>query len=62
MTSHYTCNIKHKFNGLVQDCGNSSALALELPQSFAKPSKIHHHNIQITNQTNQIKIIDSEQR
>ena len=25
-------------NGLVQDCGNSSALALELPQSCTKPS------------------------
>ena len=27
-------------DGLAQDCGNSSALALELPQSYAKPSII----------------------
>ena len=26
------------FNGLLQDCGNSSALALELPHSCTKPS------------------------
>ena len=26
------------FNGLVQDCSNSSVLAMELPQSCAKPS------------------------
>ena len=25
-------------DGLAQDCGNSSALALELPQSCTKPS------------------------
>ena len=27
----------HYSHGLAQDCGNSSALALELPQSWAKP-------------------------
>ena len=28
----------HQFNGLAQDCGNSIANAMELPQSCAKPS------------------------
>ena len=28
------------FDGLVQDCGNSIANALELPQSCAKPSHV----------------------
>ena len=30
---------KIQFHGLAQDCGNSSALALELPQSCAEPSR-----------------------
>ena len=30
--------MKHQFNGLVQDCSNSSALAMELLQSCTKPS------------------------
>ena len=32
---------KPKFDGLVQDCSNSSALAMELLQSCTKPSKYH---------------------
>ena len=28
---------KHYFDGLAQDCGNSIANAIELPQSCAKP-------------------------
>ena len=34
---------------LVQDCGNSSALAMELPQPFTMPSKSInlHYNLQI---------------
>ena len=28
----------HNISGLAQDCGNSSALAMELPQSCAEPS------------------------
>ena len=31
--------VHDKINGLVQDCSNSSALAMELLQSCAKPSK-----------------------
>ena len=30
--------VKDYFDGLVQDCGNSSALAMELLQSCTKPS------------------------
>ena len=30
--------LKHYVDGLVQDCGNSSDNALELPQSCTKPS------------------------
>ena len=30
--------IKEHVDGLVQDCSNSSALAMELLQSFTKPS------------------------
>ena len=29
--------VKLHIDGLVQDCGNSSADALELPQPYAKP-------------------------
>ena len=30
--------MQYDIHGLVQDCGNSSALAMELPQSCAEPS------------------------
>ena len=30
-------NVRHDIDGLVQDCCNSSALALELLQSYTKP-------------------------
>ena len=33
--------VRHESNGLVQDCSNSSALAMELLQSCTKPSKYH---------------------
>ena len=35
--------IRPKFDGLVQDCSNSSALAMELLQSCTKPSKWIFH-------------------
>ena len=35
----------HYINALAQDCGNSSALAMELPQSSAKPLILHILNI-----------------
>ena len=35
-------------SGLVQDCGNSSALALELPQSCTKPSLSQIQKLQKT--------------
>ena len=31
-------NLEYHFDGLVQDCSNSSALAIELLQSYNKPS------------------------
>ena len=31
-------DVKHHFDGLVQDCSNSSALAMELLRSCTKPS------------------------
>ena len=31
-----------KIDGLMEDCSNSSALAMELLQSYAKPSKSWH--------------------
>ena len=31
------CGTRPHVNGLAQDCGNSIAAALELPQSWAKP-------------------------
>ena len=34
-------------DGLVQDCSNSSALALELLQSCTKPSNIHYNPVLI---------------
>ena len=34
----YVHNIGGDINGLVQDCSNSSALAMELLQSYTKPS------------------------
>ena len=33
---------KDEFDGLAQDCSNSSALAMELLQSCAKPSNLSH--------------------
>ena len=39
---------KTQIGGLVQDCGNSSANALELPQSCTKPSTQWHDNSTIT--------------
>ena len=33
-----TRSFQYKFDGLAQDCSNSSALALELLQSCTKPS------------------------
>ena len=38
VTSRALCVVKVQFYGLVQDCSNSSALALELLQFCAKPS------------------------
>ena len=35
------CNERDKINGLVQDCSNSSALAVELLQSCTEPSKFY---------------------
>ena len=33
------CNTEDKIHGLVQDCSNSSALAMELLQSCTEPSR-----------------------
>ena len=42
ITSHYKIAYKpYDIDGLAQDCGNSSALAMELPQSCAKPSTMY---------------------
>ena len=42
-------DIHHNIDGLVQDCGNSSALAIDKLQSYTKPSIGYipgmHHNI-----------------
>ena len=38
-----SCPVSFQIDGLVQDCSNSSANALELLQSCTKPSKLCHH-------------------
>ena len=38
MMNDFSCDID-EIDGLVQDCSNSSALAMELLQSYAKPLK-----------------------
>ena len=35
--AHSLCSFSDHVNGLAQECGNSIAIALELPQSCAKP-------------------------
>ena len=37
--------VRHEINGLVQDCSNSSALAMELLQSCTKPLEYHLWNL-----------------
>ena len=40
-SQHGIHNIDHNIDGLVQDCSNSSATALELLQSYTKPSILY---------------------
>ena len=44
--NRYSFSLEHHYiHVLAQDCGNSSALAMELPQSSAKPLILHILNI-----------------
>ena len=42
----WSCIRNYYFDGLVQDCSNSSALAMELLQSCAKPSTWWRHDVE----------------
>ena len=39
MSSQLSCDDTHQIDGLVRDCSISSAIAMEMLQSYTKPSK-----------------------